>query len=316
MPSTGMPAAILSSIRPRPGRSWRGEPRGRPRTSGVSRSSRHGGAQSPFSTRSRSAGRPPRSAEVLTRRRRTRPAPGAPGGREHVEDPAADGGLAAGGDQLDPRVGQLDEPDQQVVEVGLSPTRSGTGSSRPRPGAIGWIRLRAARDDQPAGRVAGSASLRKIDNRRPTVSGRGERRSCGKVSQLGSTATASRPSRSAGGGGQILGLPVGRGDGEHGTTAVGECGGQERPQCRGALDGQRRDAGGRRSRDAAVRAPSSGSEVVSRPESLATIPLAAGTQDRPLPGTDGGLLPGYARRIPRESAPLPARVGTFARRDP
>ena len=226
-------------------------------------------------------------------------------GREDVDDPAADGELAARGDHLDPRVRQLDEPDQQVVEVVLSPTRSVTGSSRPRPGAIGWIRLRAAATTS-RGAVAGSARLRKIDNRRPTVSGRGDSRSCGSVSQLGSTATASRPSRSADGAAQILGLPVGGGDGEHGATAVGEGGGQERPQCRGALDGQRRDAGGAQvagcgGEGAEFGVRGRGADRRAWPR----FPLQlSAQQDRPLPGTDGGLPPGYARRSPR--------VGTFA----
>ena len=41
------------------------------------------------------------------------------GRREDVDDAAADGELAAGGDHLDAGVGQLDEPDQQLVEVVL-----------------------------------------------------------------------------------------------------------------------------------------------------------------------------------------------------
>ena len=213
--------------------------------------------------------------------------------REDVDDPAADGELAARGDHLDPRVGQLDEPDQQVVEVVrvADPQRH-----RVQPAQAGRDRLdeAACGGARPAAaRWPGRRALRKIASRRPTVSGRGDSRSCGSVSQLGSTATASRPSRSA------AAAPRSSASRSVAVTASTVRPPQEwRRGTAAAPQGPRRPAPGRRwraaSRDAAVRAPSSGSEVASRPESLATVPLAAGTQDRPLPRT-GGASPQATR---------------------
>ncbi len=76
-------------------------------------------------------------------------------GREDVDDPAADGELAARGDHLDPRVRQLDEPDQQAVEVvGVADAQR----HRLQPAQAGCDRLDQAAcggDDQPrrGGRV-------------------------------------------------------------------------------------------------------------------------------------------------------------------
>ncbi len=119
------------------------------------------------------------------------------GRREDVDDAAADGELAARGDHLDAGVGQLDQPHEQRVEVvGVAdpqPHRVERAQARARSAGSGCARPRPRRGAPSPGRP----SRRKIDSRRPTVSGRGESRSCGSVSQDGSTATASGPSRSA-----------------------------------------------------------------------------------------------------------------------
>ena len=191
------------------------------------------------------------------------------------------------------------------------PSRRTTGSSSPRPGTSGWMRLRVAAvttSRRPRGSSSGWARRRRIAIRRPTVSARGESRSCGRVSQLGSKATTSRPSRS----------PVAVAS-SSASRSVAVTARTVRPWARPAARKGRSAAGpstasagtpaARTSRAAAASAPSSGSEVVSRPESLATIPLAAGTQDRPLPGTGGGLPPGYAARRRRVGTPVGTVTG-------
>ena len=199
----------------------------------------------------------------------------------------------------------------------VSPTRSVTGSSRPRPGAIGWIRLRAAATTS-RGAVAGSARLRKIDNRRPTVSGRGDSRSCGSVSQLGNTATASRPSRSA------TAPPRSSASRSVAVTASTVRPPSARavpdapwPPARAAArngrsaDGPSTASAGtpvaRRSRDAAVRAPSSGSEVCEQTGKLGHgSPCSHQRTAEQTPTRDGR---GPTSRL---RAPIPPRVGTFA----
>ncbi len=221
-------------------------------------------------------------------------------GREDVDDPAADGELAARRDHLDPRVRQLDEPDQQAVEVvGVTDAQR----HRLQPAQAGRDRLDQAAcggDDQPrrGGRV-GEAP----EDRQPAADGVRARREALVRQRLpaGQHGDGVATEQVPRGGGQILGLPVGGGDGEHGATAVGECGaGCALASARAAARNGRSAAGPstasagtpvvRRLRDAAVRAPSSGSEVASRPESLATVPLAviSAQQSGPLPGTDGG----------------------------
>ena len=236
------------------------------------------------------------------------------GGREDVDDAAADRELAARGDHLDPRVGQLDQALEQRVEVVAVPTRSRTGSSRPRPGAIGWIRLRAAATTT-RGAVSGVASRRKIDSRRPTVSERGESRSCGRVSQLGSTATASAPSRSA------AAAPRSSASRSVAVTArtvraapagLGQRGGEERPQRGRALDAQGGDLGCRHVTGGVETARRSGSvrEERSRPETAWPrfgLPLAGRAHaDRPLP-RDGAVEAGPGVGV-ADTSLRPARV--------
>ena len=99
------------------------------------------------------------------------------------------------------------------------PTFRVTGTSSPRPATIGWTTARTGRDDDAQGAVSverfgvGEAGA-STDRRRPTVSERGESRSCGRVSQLGNSATASGRQEGAQGLGQVLGFTAGRRDGE------------------------------------------------------------------------------------------------------
>ena len=225
-------------------------------------------------------------------------------GREDVDDPAADGELAARGDHLDPRVRQLDEPDQQAVEVvGVADAQR----HRLQPAQAGCDRLDQAAcggDDQPrrGGRVGETP-----EDRQPAADGVRARRQPLVRQRLpaGQHGDGVATEQVRDGAAQILGLPVGRGDGEHGATAVGECGGQERPQRRRPLDGQRRDAGG--------------AQVAGCGGEGAEFGVRGGEQTREL-GHDSpcsrhaGQTPTRDGRgpAPRLRAPDPPRVGTFA----
>ena len=209
------------------------------------------------------------------------------GRREDVDDAAAHGELAARGDHLDAGVGQLDQPLQQRLEVvRRRRRRSETGSSAPSPGATGWIRLRAAATTTRGAR-ARAASRRKIVSRRPTVSGRGESRSCGSVSQVGSTTTGRPPGRGrrrvgdteqvGDGGREVLGLPVGGGDGEDGAAASADPLSPAVRNGRSAAGPSTRRAGvsavrgsAARAASTAARRPGSDRAEVSRPDSVAT----------------------------------------------
>ena len=310
IPSTGMPSARRSSSSRRAGlfSCARASTAARSRTSAVSSSSRQPGAcsTSTGATDRWSATAKLRSSLTSSPQNSTRIGCSAVGGKMSTMPPRTANSPRAV--TISTRVyASSTSRTSRSSKSCSSPTRSVTGSSRPRPGAIGWIRLRAAATTS-RGAVAGSASARKIARRRPTVSGRGESRSCGRVSQLGSTTTASRPSRSA------EAAPRSSASRSVAVTARAVL----PPASRAERNG--RSAAGpstasadtpaeRRSRAAAARAPRSGSVVASRPESLATVILAdQRTQDGPLPGTGGGLPPGYARPILRRSAPcLPGR---------
>ena len=80
------------------------------------------------------------------------------GRREHVDDAAAHRELAARGDHLDAGVGQLDEAHEQGVEVvGVADVQVHR-IERARPGAMGWMRLRAAATTHARGVVGGQAA--------------------------------------------------------------------------------------------------------------------------------------------------------------
>ncbi len=110
------------------------------------------------------------------------------GRREDVENPAADGEFAAPLDHLDPRVRELDELADDVFEVHLI--------ARPQPhrhevAETGSLRLQDAAhgsdDDakRPVRDSSGWVRRRSTASRRPTVSARGDSRSCGRVSHDG-----------------------------------------------------------------------------------------------------------------------------------
>ena len=118
------------------------------------------------------------------------------GGREHVEDAAAHRELAA----------LLDEVGAQVrgVHQAAGDQRRARCPDPPHPHRLelaepGHQRLEHRadrRDDHPerCRPASGWASRRSTASRRPTVSERGESRSCGSVSQAGNSATAPSPS--------------------------------------------------------------------------------------------------------------------------
>ena len=75
----------------------------------------------------------------------------------------------------------------------MSPARNRTGARSPRPPTIGWSRHRTGVTTTESGPAAsspatGCASRRSTATRCPTVSERGDRRSCGSVSQPGKQA--------------------------------------------------------------------------------------------------------------------------------
>ena len=149
------------------------------------------------------------------------------GRREHVEDAAAHRELAAPLDQVDPGVGGRREPRDHLVEVdlvaGAQRDRLQVAEAR-RPSAAARARTGATTTwtgPWPASSASGWASRRSTASRRPTVSLRGLSRSCGSVSQAGNSTTASGVEQVAQGGGQLLGLAAGRGDGEHRPAGPG-----------------------------------------------------------------------------------------------
>ena len=123
------------------------------------------------------------------------------GGREHVEDPAADGELAALLDQVGRGVADGHQGLGEVL-VGDLVARAHDHGLRGRPGP-GRSAAAAPGSGRPRGRAApivssagsGCASRRRTARRRPTVSELGLRRSCGRVSHAGSTATRAGPVR-------------------------------------------------------------------------------------------------------------------------
>ena len=110
--------------------------------------------------------------------------------REDVEDAAAHGELAAAGDHVDARVGELDEPVGELGEVvAAAAVGESTGSMSARPAASG---CRAARTEAMTTRGDRARPTRRFAERarrRPTVSALGLRRSCGRVSHAGKSST-------------------------------------------------------------------------------------------------------------------------------
>ena len=163
------------------------------------------------------------------------------GRREHVDDAAAHRELAARGDHLDARVGQLDEAHEQGVEVVGVADAQVDGVERAQAGGDGLDEAARGRDEHARGRVRGQAAEQGEPAPHRVRAGRealvreglpaGEHRNGARVDQI------------RGGGAQVLGLAVGGGDGEHGAV-FGERGGEERAQRRRALDAQGGGLGG------------------------------------------------------------------------
>jgi hypothetical protein len=140
------------------------------------------------------------------------------GGREDVEDAAADGELAAALDEVRAGVGRGGEPLDDVLERDVVPRpqrhrlevaepaheRLQDGAhrrddDRDRAGVPAVLRARLGRLAESGGGASGCARRRRTASRRPTVSLRGLSRSCGSVSHEGNSATdsAGRKQRSA-----------------------------------------------------------------------------------------------------------------------
>ncbi len=111
------------------------------------------------------------------------------GRREDVENAAADGEFAAPLDHLDPRVGEVDELAGDVFEVHLVARAQ---PHRHELAEAGGLRLQDAADWSDDDPQRTSSETRRdarggagCASRRPTVSARGESRSCGRVSHDG-----------------------------------------------------------------------------------------------------------------------------------
>ncbi|EPJ40697.1 putative Transcription-repair-coupling factor [Streptomyces afghaniensis 772] len=162
------------------------------------------------------------------------------GGREHVEDAAADGELAALLHELHARVGGGREGVDDLVQIG--------GLSRPQGDRLQVAEALDLRlEHGPHGRDddgdraglgvvgAGWARRRSTARRRPTVSLRGLSRSCGSVSQDGYSTIPVRREEGAQGRGQVLRLAARRRHRQHRAARVaGQGGDREGAGRRGA----------------------------------------------------------------------------------
>ena len=223
MPSTVMPSASLPSTSDRPGCSAASS-LARSRTAGVSSSSRHGGAHSPSAAVCQAAlVGDLEEPDVLDRvAPELDPHRVLLGGREHVEDAAADGQLAAFLDQVGARVADVDQPDHDLVQVRVL--------AGPQPYRL---KLAEAADDrlqQAADRGGDDRQRARPRRRRAVRAGRAgaARRSAARTCPSAATGARAAASPRAGstaalGGGQqrvqrrgqVLGLAGGRGDGQH-----------------------------------------------------------------------------------------------------
>ena len=340
IPSTGMPSARRSSS----SRSWGAfwctvaSAAARSRTGAVSSSSRHPGASSSSTgpTERWSATAKSRSSVTSSPQNSTRTGCSAVGGKTSTRPPRTANSPRAV--TISTRVyASSTRRSSSASKSWTVPTRSRTGSSRPSPGAIGWMRLRTAATTI-RGADSGRARRRKMSRRRPTVSDRGESRSCGRVSQDGRTATSCPPIRSA------AARP--RSSASRSVAVTARTGRAVPPSVASdsmaARNGRSADgpstptgawsatawaASSTARRSGSVRADRS------RPESwgwMATVlgyPSGRAHADRPLPGTIhpvGASLPAYARPphppasrrpLARESAPVGARVGAIPARE-
>jgi len=169
----------------------------RSRTAGVSSSSRQGGAQSPSGAPCRlrwSATRKYRISSTVSPKNSIRSGCSSVGGKTSSMPPRT---------ARSPRFSTSSARAYPIStsrtttssKSAVSPGRSRTGSSAPRPPTIGWSRQRTGAATTVSGPDRGSAgsgwaSRRSTASRCPEVSERGDRRSCGSVSQGGKYAAA------------------------------------------------------------------------------------------------------------------------------
>ena len=178
---------------------------------------------------------------------------------------------------------------------------------------MGWMRLRTVATSTRGG-VVGRAGGRSSSLRRRCPA-RGERRSCGRVSQDGQYGDGVGAEQVGGGGGEVLGLAVGGGDGEHGAPVLGEAPrrgtGAAPPDPPRAGRASRRRGAGRRS-TTACRSGSDegGAEQTGELGHDRDFPLRLGTRTDPCLGPGGAVRPAYAgRRRIRSARPAQRRAG-------
>ena len=142
------------------------------------------------------------------------------GRREDVEDAAADGELAPLGDQVDPGVRQVGQPAGDLLQLGLvADGRAATGSRSPRPLSCGWSTRAHRRDDDPQ-RTGGSSAVRvrePAQHGEPPADGVGAGREPLVRQRLPGREDHHllRRQQAAQRGGEVVGLPRGRGHRQH-----------------------------------------------------------------------------------------------------
>ena len=196
IPSTAMPWAIFSSISVAPG-SCSTSAAARSRTVSVRSISRHGGAHSPSVATSRL-----RWSATANQRISSTWSP-------HSSMRWGWSSVGAKTSRMPPRTANSPRRSTMSTRVyaaatrlattasrsAVSPARNATGTSSPSPSTTGCSSARTGTTSTRTGPAppsgVGWARRRITASRRATVSLRGESRSCGSVSQAGSTATAS-----------------------------------------------------------------------------------------------------------------------------
>src|SRR5665647_2180635 len=205
MPSTAMPSATLPSMSATPG-SCSARIAARSRTAVVSSTSRHGGAHSPCSATSRlrwSATLNQRISSTVSPQNSTLTGCSSVGGKTSRMPPRTANSPRRSTRSVRTYAAAARASTTSPIAVS-SPGLSATGTSSPSPLTSGWSNARTGATTTSRGPYAvpvasGWVSRRNTASRRPTVSLRGLSRSCGRVSQLGKSATTSlgRKHRSA-----------------------------------------------------------------------------------------------------------------------
>ena len=197
MPSTGVPSAIRSQISASSG-CVAASALARARTSGVSSSSRQGGAHSPCSATSRprwSATLNQRTSSTVSPQNSTRTGCSSVGGKTSMIPPrtANSPRFSTSSTRAYARSTR-----RRTTSSGSTswPCTSRTGSRSPSPRTCGCSSERTgatttSTGPAPGSSASGCARRRSTAIRRPTVSARGDSRSCGRVSHDGKSATRS-----------------------------------------------------------------------------------------------------------------------------